>query len=182
MKTFGGMAVGVGLVWVTMAMPTLAADVGPTTRPDLHPPIPVRFSLAQPGAVTLVIEDSGGKRVRNLVSETPFAAGDNVVWWDGLDDLGRDTDAASHAVYHVPGKLVAAGAYRVRGLVRPAIDLRYQLTPYFPGNPPWITRDRSSGWLTNHTPPSAVVFVPEAQCRSGPGRPRRAGRCWWGAL
>src|SRR5437763_1879303 len=81
----------------------------PATQPagnEAHPPIPVRFTLAAPGFVTLVIDDEQGVRVRNLVSETPFPAGANVIWWDGLDDLGRDTDAANHSVYHVPGKLV----------------------------------------------------------------------------
>ena len=83
-----------------------------------HPPIPIKFSLKEAGFVTLVIEDASGKRVRNLVSETPFPAGDNTAWWDGLDDVGRDPEAASHAVYHIPGKLVRAGTYSVRGLFR----------------------------------------------------------------
>ncbi len=100
----------------------------PLIAQESHPPIPISFTLAEPGFVTLVIEDAGGVRVRNLVSETPFPAGQNFAYWDGLDDLGRDTDAAKHAVYHVPGKLVSAGTYRVRGLVRPAVDLRYQMT------------------------------------------------------
>src|SRR6266567_7286699 len=93
---------------------------------ESHPPIPIHFTLTDPGFVTLVIEDAAGNRVRNLISETPFSAGANTTYWDGLDDLGRDTDAAKHAVYHVPGKLVPAGNCRVRGLVRPQIDLRYQ--------------------------------------------------------
>ena len=56
--------------------------------------------------------------MRNLVSETPFPAGENTAWWDGLDDVGRDPEAASHAVYHIPGKLVGAGTDSVRGLFR----------------------------------------------------------------
>ena len=40
------------------------------------PPIPVKFRLPEAGLVTLVIEDQQGKRVRNLVSETPFPAGE----------------------------------------------------------------------------------------------------------
>ena len=125
-----------------------------------QPPIPVEFTLTEAAYVTLVIEDASGQRVRNLVSETPFPAGKNVVYWDGLDDLGRDNEAASHAIYHIPGKLVAPGAYQVRGLYRKGIDLVYEFTVYNPGNPPWHTKDRSSEWLTNHTPPSAVCFVP----------------------
>lgn len=127
---------------------------------DLHPPIPVPFELKEPGFVTLVIERPDGTRVRNLISETEFPAGKNVAYWDGLDDLGRDVDASKHSVYNVPGKPVEAGTYKARGLVRPALSLKYQFTPYSPGNPPWRTGDTSSGWLANHTAPSAVLWVP----------------------
>jgi hypothetical protein len=143
-----------------------SSAAGPATQPqaaDLHPPIPIAFHLDRPGLVTLVIEDAHGVRVRNLLSETPFPAGDNTAWWDGLDDLARDQDAASHAVYHVPGKLVAAGNYRVRGIFHDPLDIKYEMTPYFPGDPPWMTGDRSSGWLANHTPPSCVCFLPAGQ-------------------
>ncbi len=128
-----------------------------------NPPIPVRFTLDKPSAVSMVIEDDTGTRVRNLISDAFFPPGENVVWWDGLDDVGRDLDAAAHGVYHVPGKLVPAGAYRVRGIARGEVDLTYLHTPYFPGDPPWMTAARSSGWLANHTPPSAVCFVPAGQ-------------------
>ena len=136
------------------------AAAGAADTPGEHPPIPIRFHLESPGMVTLVIEEAHGVRVRNLVSETPFPAGDNIAWWDGLDDLARDGDAATHGVFHIPGKIVAAGDYRVRGLVHAPLDITYEMTPYFPGDPPWITGDRASGWLANHNPPSAVCFVP----------------------
>jgi hypothetical protein len=42
------------------------------------PPIPVKFHLPQAGVVTLVIEDTQYHRVRNLISETPFPAGENT--------------------------------------------------------------------------------------------------------
>ena len=74
---------------------SLASLVLPKAEAE-PPPIPVRFTLPKPGVVTLVIEDEQHKRVRNLVSETPFPAGDNVAWWDGSDDLLRDPQAARH--------------------------------------------------------------------------------------
>ena len=58
----------------------------PGENEELRPPIPVRFNLAEPGVVTLVIDDAQGVRVRNLVMETSFPAGENVVWWDGCDE------------------------------------------------------------------------------------------------
>ncbi len=131
------------------------------------PPIPVRFTLKEPGYVTLVLEDSHGKRVRNLISETWFPAGESVLWWDGTNDLLRDVEAARHGVYHVPAQLVAPGEYRVRGLVRKGIDLRYEFTVYNPGRPPWPTADHSGGWLANHTPPSAALFVPGERAPGG---------------
>jgi hypothetical protein len=132
-----------------------------------HPPIPVRFKLDKPGYVTLVIEDQNGKRVRNLVSETQFPAGENIAWWDGTDDLGRDADAAKHGLYKIPAHFVEPGKYSVRGLVRDAIDLRYEFSVYMEGNPPWTTADTSGGWLTNHTPPQAALFVPAEKSLSG---------------
>jgi hypothetical protein len=129
----------------------------------VRPPIPITFTLAEPGYVTLVIENLHGVRVRNLISETPYPAGQQTVWWDGLDDLARDTNAAAHAVYHVPGKVVAPGEYRVRGLVRKALTLRYEMSVYTHGNPPWNTGKSTSQWLTNHTPPGAIIFVPAGQ-------------------
>jgi len=125
-----------------------------------HPPIAVRFHLDEPGFVTLVIEDEHGLRVRNLISETHFPAGDNVVWWDGLDDLGRDKSSEDHAIYNVSGKLVSPGTYTVRGLYRKELDLKYEFAVYNPGNPPWATSDTSSEWLTTHTPAGTVCFLP----------------------
>jgi len=145
---------------IALCLLALTAAVSPA---EDHPPIPISFKLSEPSFVTLVIEDAAGVRVRNLVSETPFPEGKHMIWWDGLDDLGRDSDAAAHAIYNVPGKFVQPGTYTVRGLQRQAIDLRYEFAVYNPGNPPWPTKDRSSEWLTNHTPPGTVCFIPAGQ-------------------
>jgi hypothetical protein len=146
-------------VLVLTVIPALVSPGSLRAQTQPHPPIAVRFHLDQPAFVTLVIEDEHGVRVRNLVSETRFPAGENVLWWDGLDDLGRDPDSAAHGVYRIPGKLVAAGTYTVRGLYRQAIDPKYEFAVYNPGQPPWATTDTSSEWLTNHTPPSSVCFA-----------------------
>jgi hypothetical protein len=137
--------------------------------------IPIRFHLDKPGYVTLVIDDSQGRRVRNLISDTPFPAGDNVVRWDGLDDRTPDTNAAAHGVYHIAGHLVSPGSYRVRGLVHPKLDLVYEMTPYTHGNPPWRSRNPGSEWLANHSPPSAVLFLPAGTGPVREGKPESAG-------
>src|SRR5882672_843363 len=147
-------------IWILAV--ALTAHPGAAEESSTPPPIPIHFKLNAPGFVTLVIDDANGKRVRNLIGETPFAAGENISYWDGLDDLSRDTEAAKAAIYHVPGKVVLPGRYTVRGLFRPELNLRYELPPYTHGRPSWKTKDRSSEWLANHSAPSAVLFVPEA--------------------
>jgi hypothetical protein len=125
--------------------------------------------------VTLVIEDAAGKRVRNLVSDTPFPAGKNTVWWDGTDDLGRDPEAARHGLYSIPARFVAPGRYRVRGITHAPIHLRYEFSVYTGGSPAWETEDGRGGWLANHTPPSAVLFVPGAEAAKSPAAPCPGG-------
>jgi hypothetical protein len=132
-----------------------------------NPPIPVHFTLDAPAYVTLVIDDSKGNRVRNLISDTLFQAGANTVWWDGADDLGRTPDAATHGVYLIPTHFVAPGRYRVHGLSHKAIDLHYEFSVYNGGYPAWDTADGKGGWLTNHTPPSAALFLPADKAPGG---------------
>ncbi len=160
-------------MWLSEVMALTPLGDAPVTAPvaarrdDDHPPIPIRFHLAKPGLVTLVIEDADGNRVRNLVSETRFPAGDNTAWWDGLDDRDRDYEAAAHHTYRIPGKLVAPATYRVRGLVRDDLSLTYEFSFYTHGTPAWDTADGSGGWLANHTPPQSCAFVPGAMTSDG---------------
>lgn len=153
-----------------------SAILPPAAFPTSHPPIPIPFTLAAPSYVSLVIEDAKGNRVRNLIADTLFPAGPNTAWWDGSDDLGRDRDAADHGVYLLPKHFVAPGQYRVRGIVHQAIDLRYEFSVYSPGNPPWPTLDGTGGWLTNHTPASAALFIPANKAAGG--KPLVYLGCW----
>lgn len=128
---------------------------------DPQPPIAIPLELPADGYVTLVIEDEKGNRVRNLVSETFFKAGNHTVYWDGMDDRGR-ANIGPHGNYTTTGSIVAPGNYRVRGIRRDRIDLVYEFTPYNPVNPPWRTAGGSGQWLADHTPPSSVLHVPGA--------------------
>ncbi len=131
------------------------------------PPIPVKFTLPEAGLVTLVIEDSEHHRVRNLVSETPFPAGENTAWWDGSDDLLRDPEAAKHGVYNIPTRPVAPGSYTVRGLWRKPVELHYEFSIYNAGKPAWTTADNTGCWLTTHTPPTSMAAIPAAKTADG---------------
>ncbi len=147
--------------WQALATAELATVVvAAPAKNILHPPIPVRFKLPEEGFVTLVIEGTDGKRIRNLIAETKFPAGENTVWWDGTDDLLRDVEAARHGLYHIPEQFVAPGGYRVRGLWRKAVDLRYEFSIYNAGQPAWEIADKTGAWLANHSPPQSALFVP----------------------
>ena len=163
----GGRRVYIGeLMALTPLGENTLASVIPKAADEPHPPIPIHFKLAEAGYVTLTIDDANQRRVRNLISETPFPAGENTAWWDGLDDLGRDPDAAKHGLYNVPGSPVAPGDYRIRGIWHKDVTLKYEFPIYTAGNPAWNTEDKTGAWLANHTPPQAAVFVPATR---GPG-------------
>lgn len=158
--------------------PMIRAEEAPpasSQTAEADPRIPITFTLAQPGYVTLVVEDEQGVRVRNLISETQFPAGTHTVMWDGMDDRERDKAAAQAAIFHIPGKMVAPGKYTVRGLSHPQIDIVYELTPYTSGNPPWRTEDGGSQWLTNHSSPSDVIFLPAGKAPEREGKPTSKG-------
>ena len=170
-NTRGGRRVWLGemLALSPLGDADLKSVVAPPAVADdsLHPPIPVRFHLDEPRFVTLVIDDANGRRIRNLVSETWYPAGDNVAWWDGMNDLLRDTDAARHGIYRVPAQLAVPGEYQIHGLTRKPIDLRFEFSVYSAGDPVWATTDHRGAWLANHTPPSSVLFVPADKAPGG---------------
>lgn len=147
----------------------LASAAPPKADAGAPPPIPVKFTLPEAGLVTLVIEDKTGKRIRNLVSETPFPRGENTAWWDGSDDLLRDSSAASHGLYHIPSRFVAPGEYVVRGMWRKPLKLSYEASVYSAGKPPWETADKTGCWMTNHTPPTSVVCIPSHRTKEARG-------------
>jgi hypothetical protein len=91
--------------------------------------------LPEPGCVTLVIDDEQGRRVRNMISETWFSAGENVAWWDGLDlarDDGprRDTNSALYVAAPWSVETYVDRAKDKRGEVRlTAISTRGEMRP-----------------------------------------------------
>ena len=69
--------------------------------------IPV--TLAEPAKVSVVIDDGAGRRVRNVASAVPCAAGETVFEWDGRREDGADA---------------SAGEYRARIVTHPGITYR----------------------------------------------------------
>src|SRR6516162_1360829 len=185
---------------VSIAVLTASPVAAPAAEPDPPPaerqPIPVRFRLDEPAFVTLVIErtaavepdgteekpdKAGGKllytgrpglRVKNLVCNTWFPAGEHTVWWDGLDESNTHTIVlpGKGVYYRIDGSLVSAGEYRVRGLTRQAVAPTYEFAVYSGGqSPPWKPRNALGGWLADHTPPAAALFLPRSNVEKGAG-------------
>ena len=132
------------------------------------PPIPVRFTLPEAGLVTLVIEDLQQRRVRNLVSETPFPAGRE----HGLVGRQRRSCCAipkPRAMACTTSRRGSSRRARTRsaGLWHQPLKLRYEFSIYNAGRPAWETADRTGCWLTNHTPPTSVAVVPGSRTADG---------------
>lgn len=126
--------------------------------------VAISVELTKPQYVTVVIEDSAGKRVRNLISETKLPAGKNRILWDGYDD-GETKDGV------LTRHLVDPGTYRVRGLTHDGIKTLYEFPLYSGGNPPWATKDETGAWLADHSSPLGATFIPEGSPYGG-GKPQ----------
>jgi hypothetical protein len=141
------------LTAVLLLAAAIAAPAGPAAAQ-----VPITFELDRPGYVTLVIEDAEGRRVHNLLADTRFQAGRHTVWWDGYEEgvkQGKDEGFDVHRARVEPGKHMA------RGLAHDGLALKYRVSVQSPGKPPWLTADRSGAWLADHTPPSAVLHLPD---------------------
>jgi hypothetical protein len=116
--------------------------------------VPVRATIPTDASrFTLVIEDAQGRRIRSLAGDclpddyrvagkAPKGQQTVEVLWDGLNDQG---------------KLVAPGAYRVRGLTHQGLGAEYEMCFYNPGTPPWATKDGRGAWGADHSGPIAVA-------------------------
>ena len=136
MRSVGWTAVGSVLVLAAATFGQGADTVAPGAAID--------FRLPQAGHATIVVNDAQGVRVRNLLADTPFAAGAQQVRWDGLDDAGKP---------------VAVGSYHWAGLYRGDMHAVYRGS-FTPGNPPWLY-GTTGGWVADHSYPTTIASVGE---------------------
>lgn len=115
---------------------------------DEHPPLRIEYDLPEDGIGTCVINDSKGRRVRNLLARDERGKGPNTDYWDLKDE---------HGLYVPPG------TYQWTALFHPPLQLRYAMTPYpnivdnSPENSPWLNGESGpGGWLADHTPNRSV--------------------------
>lgn len=116
-----------------------------------EPPLSIGFNLPERQIVSMAVDDSDGRRVRNFPARREMAAGQQAVGWDLKDDTGA---------------FVKPGTYKWKALTHPGLQLKYEMTPYpnvsmvNPENSPWLTgASGSGGWMADHTPPRAVCAV-----------------------
>ena len=122
----------------------------PPSTTETPLPVAISYSLPRDGETAMVIEDSQGRRVRNLFAQAPRQAGDNAEPWDLKDENGLR---------------VPPGDYRWKVISAPPLELHYQMTPYpnveqhSPESSPWWTGAPKSGWLSNHGNQSSVCVI-----------------------
>ena len=103
------------------------------------------FNTDEERRATFVINDSEGKRMKNVFARSKLPTGKQSVGWDLKDENGA---------------FVAPGKYQWTALTWPELQLKYEMTTYpnvsrhAPENAPWLTgTDGSGGWMADHTPP-----------------------------
>jgi hypothetical protein len=73
----------------------------------------LQFDLAGPAAVTLVVHDAAGHRIRRLLDRASYPAGRHEVFWDGRDYQGHAVPVGVYFVRMLAGKFQAAGKITV---------------------------------------------------------------------
>ncbi|MGE9297299.1 MAG: FlgD immunoglobulin-like domain containing protein, partial [Puniceicoccales bacterium] len=104
--------------------------------------MPIRYTLPSEREVTIAIDNAEGVRVRNLFGEFPRPAGENVDYWDGLDDSGNP---------------VPAGEYTATIVDHEPITLELINAVYNSATPPWRTENGFLSWGSNHGHPTSVT-------------------------
>lgn len=139
-------------VWGTRPA-TLFEDVSPNS------PVVIGCDYPVAGEAALVVEDSSGRRIRNLFAQVPRPAGRHDEPWDLKDEEGNS---------------VPPGSYRIKFTVGPKPELVYQMTPYpnvenhSPDSTPWV-RGPKDGWLSNHSNHKSVCVMGDRLFIAGGG-------------
>ncbi|MEZ0297287.1 MAG: FlgD immunoglobulin-like domain containing protein [Candidatus Methylacidiphilales bacterium] len=102
----------------------------------------IDFRQPADGRASIIINDKGGNRIRNLVSGADFSKGDQRVAWDGRDDSGKP---------------VESGDYAWQVITHAGIKPHYQFSYYNPGSPPYGRATPGSNWGGDHSDPVAAA-------------------------
>ena len=104
--------------------------------------IPVPFTLAKDGKVSIAIRDEAGRTVRTGIGAVPFPAGEQTWMWDGLDDRDRP---------------LPAGRYTATILTHEGVGQKFVCNVGMSGEPSWQTEDGRGGWAGDYWEPTYVA-------------------------
>ncbi|MFA6293504.1 MAG: FlgD immunoglobulin-like domain containing protein [Victivallales bacterium] len=109
---------------------------------DTYGSVSISYEIPEKRDVTIAIDDSQGKRVRNLFGQFPRETGKNTDKWDCLDDNGNPVK---------PGKYKATVVHHL------PISLKFYNSCYSSATPPWTTDAGRKLWGANHGHPTSVA-------------------------
>ncbi len=109
---------------------------------DRRKRIALDFEQPMDGKATIVIEETKGQRVRNLLAGQPLTKGHHRILWDGVDERGN---------------VVSPGAYRWRAISHPGVRPEYLFSFCNDGNPPWRTGSGTDMWGPDHSTLTAAA-------------------------
>lgn len=104
--------------------------------------IAFEVNLPVDGKASVVIENSAGQRVRNLISGQSMTAGSHELVWDGMNE---------------DGALAEPAEYRWRAISHPGIKPELMMYFYAPGERPWAQHT----WLADHSNPTSAAAYGE---------------------
>jgi len=107
--------------------------------------LPIRFTLAEPGEVSVVVKNAAGEAVAWPLSAQPLPAGAHEFLWNGLSACFDS---------HV-GEPVPAGRYTWEGIVRKPLHLKLEGWAHGAGPNPYDVA--GGGWGGDHGDPCAVA-------------------------
>ena len=100
--------------------------------------IPIAFTLAKDGKVSLAICDARGNLVRTCLGAEPYKAGKQTYLWDGLDDKDRP---------------LPAGKYTAKILTHDGVAPKLVCDVGVSGSPPYQTENGAGGWAGDYRTP-----------------------------
>lgn len=109
---------------------------------DTAGPVELNYALPDDRDVTIAIDNSEGRRVRNLIGQFPRSKGDNTDRWDGLDDNGNP---------------LPPGDYTATIVDHEPVKVKFVNSAYNAATPPWATKNGRKFWGSNHGHPTTAA-------------------------
>lgn len=130
-----------------VALMPWAGAVKERAKKPVRGSVEIPFKMPFAGTATVQVRDADGRVVANPVTGETFAGGKQTAAWDLTDVDG--------------GLILKPGTYSWKGIALPPLRLDYRYAYYPCGLPddrrPWVTVDKTGGWLADHDPPRGVV-------------------------